>query len=118
MTKIILKNWNYDTKQEDILGEISTFVLVRSMTPENIVEFLSDYVNSGMKDYREGLKIGELSKYQHRTLQASLIRFCLGVIIGLSKDQSTDPRNETPVAMGNQISAMVENGTLKMGWMI
>lgn len=93
-------------------------MLAKSITPDNMKELLQDYVNSGMKDYNEGEHVGESLKSAHRTLQASVIRFCLGVIISLSKQEYTDARNEMPIAMGKKIAQMVEDGDLKMGWMI
>jgi len=93
--------------------------IVRSMKgPEAMAELMDDYCNIGMKDYSNGEAVGKLLQTHHRTIQASIIRFCMGVIIGLSKDARTDGRNKMPVAMGNQIADLVEDGTLKMGWMI
>jgi len=97
---------------------ISPYAVARSATHENIADILDDFCNCGMKDYREGETIGKLCQTKHRTIQASIIRFCLGIIIGLSKQEYTDARNEMPVAMGKKLSALIEDGTLKMGWMI
>ena len=105
-------------------GTVNVGAIARGMTPQNMANLLDNYLNTGMKDYREGVKIGRLSQGEHRTIQASIIRFCLGVIIGLSTPEKegekvwTDARNETPVAMGQELSRQIESGELKMGWMI
>jgi hypothetical protein len=83
-----------------------------------ITRFLSDFVNYGMKDYQFGLEIGRNFQREHRTLQGSIIRLCLGIIIGLSEQKYTDPRNEVPVSMAKEIAKQIEDGDLKMGWMI
>jgi hypothetical protein len=99
-------------------ARVHTGMLAKSLTLANMAELLQDYVNSGMKDYRDGEVVGKLLQTSHRTLQASVIRFCLGVIIALGKQEYTDARNETPVAMAKKITILLENGELKMGYMI
>src|SRR5512137_945643 len=94
---IQLKRWNYDTKQNDEIGEVSVYDIVRSMTKENVVYLLSEWLNVGMKDQHNGMEIGKAFEQEHRTIQASLYRWCLGIIIGLSKQEYTDGRNETAV---------------------
>ena len=106
---------DYDGKET---ARVHTGMLAKSLTLENMAELLQDFVNSGMKDYSEGEAVGKLLQTSHRTLQASAIRFCLGVIVSLGKQEYTDARNEMPVAMAKQIKTLVEDGTLKMGWMI
>jgi hypothetical protein len=118
MSKITLTSYNSKTDKREEVGTFTTYDIVRSITLEQLVELLSDFVNAGMKDYRAGEKVGELFQNEHRTLQGSFIRFCLGAIVGLSKQEYTDARNETPVEMGKKIAEMLENGTLKMGYMI
>jgi hypothetical protein len=93
-------------------------MLAKSLTLENMAELLQDFVNSGMKDYRDGEEVGKLLQTAHRTLQASVIRFCLGIIVSLGKQEYTDARNEMPVAMAKKITVMLDNGELKMGYMI
>jgi hypothetical protein len=93
-------------------------MLAKSLTPDSTAKLLQDFVNSGMKDYRDGEVVGKLLQTSHRTLQASVIRFCLGIIVSLGKQDYTDARNETPVAMAKKITVMLEDGTLKMGYMI
>jgi len=112
----------YHTIVKDYEGKetarVHTGMLAKSLSVENMAELLQDFVNSGMKDYREGEEVGKLLQNSHRTLQASVIRFCLGVIVALGKQEYTDARNEMPVAMAKQITAQLDDGRLKMGWMI
>jgi hypothetical protein len=106
---------DYEGKE---VAKVHTGMLAKSLTLENMAELLQDFVNSGMKDYRDGAEVGKLLQTSHRTLQASAMRFCLGVIISLGEQEYTDARNETPVAMGKKIKAMINDGTLEMGYMI
>ena len=106
---------DYDGKET---ARVHTGMLAKSLTLANMAELLQDFVNSGMKDYSEGEAVGKLLQTAHRTLQASAIRFCLGVIVSLGKQEYTDARNEMPVEMAKKITAQLENGELKMGWMI
>jgi hypothetical protein len=71
-----------------------------------------------MKDYRNGLQVGRDFRNAHRSLQGSAIRFALGIIIGLSEQEYTDARNETPVEMAQKIAKMIGDGTLNMGFLI
>lgn len=117
-SEIQLREWNYDTNKWDDKGTVSTYTIVRSIKPEQFTYLLSEYINVGMKDLGEGKRVGTEFQSEHRTLQGSLFRFCMGVIIGLSKQQYTDARNEIPVATAKIISDMVDKGELKLGWMI
>ena len=118
MKDIKLTRYNHDTKKIDDMGTVSGYDLVNSMTTEDVQSFLMDWLNRGMKDYRDGVQVGMLSHYSHRTGQGSLARFALGIIIGLSEQEYTDARNETPVKMGKDIKKMLEDGKLDMGYMI
>lgn len=118
-TSIELKRYNWDTKQEESLGEVNVFHLVRSIDNEQLAYFLGEYLNVGMKSgFGTGKTVGKFAQRDHRTIQGELIRFALGLIVSLSDQENTDARNEMPVEMGKKIAKMVEDGTLKMGWMI
>jgi hypothetical protein len=114
-SKYYIKVKDYEGKE---VATVHIGMLAKSLTLENTAELLQDLVNSGMKDYRDGVEVGKHLRSSHRTLQASAIRFALGIIIALGEQEYTDARNEMPVAMAKQIKALVEDGTLKMGWMI
>jgi len=47
-----------------------------------------------------------------------MARFCLGFIVGIAQTDWFDARNEMTVAMGKKIAQLIEDGTIKMGWMI
>lgn len=115
---IQLKRWNRDTQQEDNIGEVSISDIVHSMTDENVVYLISEWLNVGMKDQGNGLKIGKAFHSEHRTLQASLFRWCLGIIVGLSEQQYTDARNETAITNAKKIAELLRNNSLEMGRMI
>jgi hypothetical protein len=113
-TTIVTKNYE---GQET--GKASIYELIRGITLEQLAYFLGEYLNVGMKDgFRTGKSIGKYCQSDHRTIQGELIRFFLGAIIELSNQEYTDPRNAMPVEMGKKIKALVDDGTLKMGWMI
>ena len=115
---IQLKSWNYDENKMEVLGEVSPYLLGKSMSAENFAEVISNFLNSGMKDYGVGYEVGKIEQSDHRTLQGSLVRFCLGVIIGISEQDYTDARNEKVVELGKKIARMIKDGELNMGYMI
>lgn len=114
--------WNKTGEVEVSASEIGSHI-----TDDQLAELLEDYINH-FKEYRHGEKIGKLMENSHRTLQASLFRWALGICIGLSERtitfpnghtiEATDGRNEMSVACGKKIKELIENGTLKMGYMI
>ena len=117
-TKIILREYN-DYRPEAEIDTVETRLLARNISSsDTFAEILDNYLNHGMKDYREGLAVGRCLTRTHRSLQASAIRFALGIILGLSEQEYTDARNETPVEMGKKIYKMIEDGDLEMGYMI
>jgi hypothetical protein len=84
MSKLVLR----DGKQIDV------YDLTKTMTRQNLADILSDWLNMGFKEYLDGVALGKVLKSENRTIQGVIIRFCLGVIIGLSKDtEYTDARN-------------------------
>jgi hypothetical protein len=113
MDNIVIKR--YGSEEEE---EVSAYLVGKCATSQNMADILDEYCNCGMKDYRDGLIVGRLCQNKHRTIQASIIRFCLGVIVGLSGVEYTDARNETPVKMGKKIESMIKSGDLIMGYMI
>lgn len=98
--------------------EVSPSDVARGMTAQNFTDVIGEFVNIGMKDFRQGVEIGHLLHWQHRTLQASVFRLMLGIMKGLSEQEYTDPRNEQAVKCAKQITDMLEDGTLNMGYLI
>lgn len=111
-SKIILKHYDYDKREEVVEGEVRTYSLVGNMTTENLASFLSEYLNRGAKNFYYGKDIGEILSREHRTLQGLVVNFCLGVICGFA-GQDTDARNEVAIETANKIKKMIENGELK-----
>jgi hypothetical protein len=115
---IALKEYDYDLKETVSKGEVSVHLCAKSMTFENFCYLLSEFMNMGGKDFRDGLRVGESFHSEHRTLQGLAVRFCLGIIVGLSKQEYTDARNETAVKACKKIAKMIEDDELQMGYMI
>ena len=117
---LVLRQYNYDTNSYDDKGEVSIHLVAKSMTKENFAEFIENYCNSFSAEYGDGRVVGKMLQNSHRTLQATAVRFCLGIITGISDVdiKYTDARNVTPVKMGKRLSEMIESGELKMGYMI
>ena len=76
---------------------------------------LDEYINLGGKDFREGKEIGLQLRSTHRTLQRLAICFAFGIIVGLSEQEYTDPRNETAIQTAKKIVQMLEDGDLPLG---
>jgi len=111
--EVVLKDF-----EGNVEGEVSVSNIARSISHEQFVYLFDNFLNYGMKDYREGYAVGRDLQHTHRSLQASAIRFALGVIVGLSEQEYTDARNEVPVETAKKIAKMLESGELQRGWMI
>lgn len=97
--------------------EISDFA--KHLTPAELVCFLEARCNSFSTDYRQGKEVGKALEFSHRTLQASIFRYVLGIAVGIGNGEGgTDARNEQAVLCAKEISRMVESGVLNIGFMI
>jgi hypothetical protein len=85
---------------------------------EKFAEMLGDYMNCYCNEYKKGQEIGKLLQSQHRTLQGSLARLLLGMLVGIGDTEYFDARNEKAVALGKQLKAMIDSGELNFGYMI
>ena len=116
---IQLMQRNPDTGMNEPNGEtISTYSLVRSLTPENFTRLFDEYLNLGGKSFPEGKRIGLNLRYTHRTLQRLVICFALGLIIGFSEQEYTDARIEVAIKTAKKIAQMVEEGDFPLGMYI
>ena len=114
-----LKTYNYDTKEVEITGEVSERDLrITLYEPEDFAKFLTTYLNYFRAGSRLGTEIAKNLLNEHRTLQATTIRFAMGILLGMAQQEYTDARNEMPVEMCRKIKQMVDDGELRMGWMI
>jgi len=113
---IKLKDWNSDCSRVEETGEsLSTHQVAKSLTSENFAALLDEFLNIGGKDFREGKEIGLQLHFTHRTLQRLVICFAFGLIVGLSEQEYTDPRNETAIQTAKKIAQMLEDGELHLG---
>jgi hypothetical protein len=116
-TVIELKEWNMETRKMELTGEVvSIHRIANSMTPENFARLFEKYLNLGGKQFEDGQDIGQLLRRTHRTLQRLAICFALGLIVGLSEQEYTDPRNEEAIKTAKKVAQMVQNGELSMGF--
>ena len=113
---IQIKKWNAETNmQEPTSEEISIYKVAKSMSAENFAILFEDFLNLGGKQFQEGRLIGLHLRHTHRTLQRLAVCFALGMIVGLSEQERTDPRNETAIKTAKKLAEMVRNGELPMG---
>jgi hypothetical protein len=113
---IRIKEYNSESGRYDDTGEtLSTHTLARSMTSENFTALFDDFLNLGGKDFREGKEIGLQLRFTHRTLQRLAICFAFGIIVGLSEQEHTDPRNESAIQTAQKVAQMLEAGELPLG---
>ena len=94
---------------------VSIYQLARSLNNEQFAALFDQFLNVGMKQYREGVQVGERLTKTHRTIQRQIIDFMFGVIVGISDQEHTDARNETAIATAKKITAMIEAGELSTG---
>ena len=112
-------HFNYDTnKAEVVIPHLSLWLVAKSMSVKQFASMLSDWINSYSVDYNAGEEIGKLFRFQHRTLQGTLYRLVLGILVGLSQQEYTDPRNEVAVRNSKKIAQMLDDGTVERGYMI
>lgn len=92
----------------------------RDLTVPQLALFLETHCNSFSSDFREGRQVGENLHMSHRTLQATVFRYLLGIIVGLSEQEErcTDARNETAIFSAKKISEMIKSGEIELGYMI
>jgi hypothetical protein len=116
-TVIQLKEWNMETRKTELTGEVvGIHRLANSMTPENFAKLFERFLNLGGKQFQEGKLIGQQLRRTHRTLQRLAVCFALGLIVGLSEQEHTDPRNEEAIKTAKKVAQMVDEGELPMGF--
>ena len=97
--------------------EISDFA--KNLTPAELAYFLESRCNSFQTEYRHGKEVGKALHFSHHTLQATVFRYILGVVVGIGEGQTyTDGRNEQAVTCAKEISKLIEDGVLNIGYMI
>ena len=73
---------------------------------KDIVEEISNYVNSYSSDYKEFAK---LMSYEHRTLQQNFTKLCIAWLRELSETESYDLRNEASIEFAKSIKDKLVN---------
>ena len=73
---------------------------------KDIVEEISNYVNSYSSDYKE---FARLMSYEHRTLQQNFTKLCIAWLKELSETESYDLRNEASVKFAQSIKDKLVN---------
>ena len=115
-TKIQLKAWNSNTNNIEPTGEvISIYTISKSMTLDNFTKIFDEFLNVGAKDFQDGKQVGLKLRFTHRTLQRLAICFAMGIIVGLSEQEYTDPRNEVAIQTARKVKAMIDQGELPFG---
>jgi len=116
---IKLKAWNFDTNRIEETGTtITAYHVAQSLNMENFTVLLDEFLNLGGKGFREGKLVGLQMRTTHRTLQRLAICFAFGLIVGLSGQEYTDPRNETAIQTAKKTAQMLEEGELPLGFYI
>ena len=115
-TEIQIKEWNSATSSTEVTGEsVSTHSIAKSLTPDNFVKLFDEYLNLGGKDFQNGKEVGLKLRSTHRTLQRQAICFAFGLIVGLSEQTYSDPRNEVAIQTAKKVNEMIKNGELPFG---
>ena len=73
---------------------------------KDIVEEISNYVNSYSSDYKE---FARLMSYEHRTLQQNFTKLCIAWLKELSETENYDLRNEASVKFAKSIKDKLVN---------
>ena len=101
-----LSHYDYTAKETVSDGEVSIHAIAKALTIEQMAELLDNYVNNYSISYGNGVKIGEILRSSHRTLQRSVIVVLTGIISGLAHQEYTDLRNERAIALASKIEAL------------
>lgn len=104
----------------NLKATVGTHDVAKSINSAQFGQLLEEKCNSYSCEFADGQRIGRMLQSSHRTLQATVVRFLLGIVVGLGEQTLayTDPRNETAVKCSKKIAEMIDNGTLDIGYMI
>ncbi len=77
--------------------------------PEHLVEILTETYNTFSASARFDAKVAEALTESHRTLQQSIIRGLVQILIEMGKKSwGTDPRNEAGITLCKRLERLVE----------
>lgn len=88
------------------------------LTGQELADLITFNLNVMTRDWGFAEEVGLLLRNKHRTLQRSVVVFCLGILKGISQQEHTDARNADAIATAKQVTEMVENGDLNVGMFI
>lgn len=115
-TEIMIKAWDSMSSKTELTGEsVSVYSIAKSMSLINFTHLLDEFLNLGAKSFPEGKNVGINLQSTHRTMQRLVICFALGIIVGLSEQKDTDPRNEVAIETAQKIAEMIKNDELPLG---
>lgn len=113
MNTINLKVYDDETGRFVESGEtMSIYQLCRSLTMQNFADIFDNYLNLGGKSKYEGLQLGKLLQRSHRSIQADIVMFCLGILEGLAEQEYYDGRNEYALKLAKSIVRLWNEGSL------
>jgi hypothetical protein len=111
--EVKLEAYNYDTKQVEDRGTVDLHLVAKNMKTGHMAYLLESFLNGFDNQFKRGQEIGTLLQGAHRTLQGITVNFTLGILVGLSKQDWTDLRNEKAVALAKKVAVLVEQEGLQ-----
>ena len=93
----------------------------KRLNSEEFADLLDRHCNNFSTDFRQGVEIGKALQHHHRTIQATVFRFIIGIAVGIGKDvplNRMDARNEQAVICSQQIADMIADNHLALGGMV
>lgn len=80
---------------------------------------LERVLNGWSNPIQVGEEIGKRFAYAHRTIQANLVGFALGLLVGYASEATgSDDRNKTALESARKVKTLVETGELSRGYFI
>lgn len=117
MSDIILRKYDYDKNQTVEVGTVSTDLVARNVSPEQIADILDSYLNV-IGRTTGGYEVGKKLALTHPTLQRLAVLFAIDMLCGISERNHTDARNADAIETAKKIKAMREADELPIGQFI
>lgn len=112
---ITLKEYNYDTKQTDVIAEVSLRTITNALRePASFSVFLESFFNSYGVGRRFGKEVGENLRHAHNSLQHLIINSLIGILEGFAETRHTDARNDKAILACKTIADLhLDTGPLR-----
>lgn len=118
-SKVKVSHYDYDLNKTVEDGDIDIYLPAKCATTGNVASFLETYMNIMSRDpYTTGHEVGLQFSRIHRTLQRSIVGFCIGILCAMGEQEYTDARNETAIQTCRTIKKMHDEDTLLIGQFI